>query len=154
MQKLYLNRHSKPSRSQLTSEQIVQSIKDDLINIKQRILKNIKENILDQCDEDTFYYCWSGLDLEIKVSIHIHINRLHSTEFPNMCQLIQIMVATAANSSPLKRSYTTKLQMVAAKQRNHFESKHLETLYLLATLNKELKPRKPSEYVEEIKLLE
>ena len=71
-----------------------------------------------------------------------------------MCQLIQIMVATAANSSPLKRSYTTKLQMIAAKQRNHFESKHLETLYLLATLNKELKPRKPSEYVEEIKLLE
>ena len=65
MQKLRLNRHNKPSRSQPTSEQIVQSIKDDLINIKQRILKNIKENILDQCDEDTFYYCWSGLDLEI-----------------------------------------------------------------------------------------
>ena len=76
MQKLRLNRHNKPSRSQPTSEQIVQSIKDDLINIKQRILKNIKENILDQCDEDTFYYCWSGLDLEIKVSIHIRINRL------------------------------------------------------------------------------
>ena len=76
MQKLRLNRHNKPSRSQPTSEQIVQSIKDDLINIKQRTLKNIKENILDQCDEDTFYYCWSGLDLEIKVSIHIRINRL------------------------------------------------------------------------------
>ena len=77
----------------------------------------------------------------------------HSTEFPNMCQLIQIMVATAANTSPLERSYT-KLQMVAAKRRNHFESKNLETLYLLAALNKELKPRKPLEYVEELKLLE
>ena len=54
----------------------------------------------------------------------------HSNEFPNMCQLIQIMVATAANTSPLERSYT-KLQMVAFKQRNHFESKNLET-YLLA----------------------
>ena len=215
MQKLYLNQHSKPSRSQPTSEKVVQSIKDDLINIKQRTLKNIKENILDQCDEDTFYYCWSGLDLEIKVSIHIRINRLrdivsrfcserihvvqkftspnhdkendltisdkwegyemhvhyppkidctedemlmeiksagpsigklwmievnkakgkqavyqlslwqqffkeHSTEFPNMCQLIQIMVATTANTSPLERLYT-KLQMVPAKRRNHFE---------------------------------
>ena len=246
MQKLYLNRHSKPSRSQLTSEQIVQSIKDDLINIKQRILKN-RKNIFDQCDEDTLYYCWSGLDLEIKVSIHICINRLrdivsrfcgecihvvqkftspnhdkendptipdkwegyeihlhyppkidctedemlmeikstwpsvgklwmievnkakgkqavdqlfvwqqfvkeHSTEFRSMCQLMQIMVATVANTSPLERSYT-KLQMVAAKRRNHSESKNLET-YLLAALNKELKPRKPSEYVEELKLLE
>ena len=65
---------------------------------------------------------------------------------------MQLMVATAANTSPLERSYT-KLQMVAAKRRNHSESKNLET-YLLAALNKELKPRKPSEYVEELKLLE
>ena len=77
----------------------------------------------------------------------------YSTEFPNVCQLIQIMVATAANTSPLQRSYT-KLQMVAAKRRNHFESKNLETLYLIAALNKELKPRKPSEYVKELKLLD
>ena len=76
----------------------------------------------------------------------------HSTEFLNMCQLIQIMIATAANTSPLERWYT-KLQMVAAKRRNHFKSKNLETLYLLAALNKELKPRKPSEYVEELKLM-
>ena len=77
----------------------------------------------------------------------------HSTEFPNMCQLIQIMVATAANTSPLERSYT-KLQMVPAKRRNHFESKNLGTLYLLAALNKELKLRKPSEYVQDLKLME
>ena len=38
----------------------------------------------------------------------------HSTEFPNMCQLIEVMVATGANTSPLERSYT-KLQIVAAK---------------------------------------
>ena len=51
----------------------------------------------------------------------------HSTEFLNMRQLIQIMVATAANTSPSERLYT-KLLMVAAKRRNHFESKNLETL--------------------------
>ena len=89
-----------------------------------------------------------------QLSVWQQFVKQHSTEFPNMYQLIQIMVATAANSSPLERSYTTKLQMVSAKQRNHFESKYLETLYLLATLNKELKPRKPSEYLEEMKLLE
>ena len=77
----------------------------------------------------------------------------HSTEFPNMCQQIQIMLATTANTSPLERSYT-KLQIVPAKRRNHFESKNLGTLYLLAALNKELKLRKPSEYVEDLKLLE
>ena len=76
----------------------------------------------------------------------------HSTEFRNMCQLMQIMVATVANTSPLERSYT-KLQMVAAKLRNRFKSENLEK-YLLAALDKELKPRKPSEYVEELKLLE
>ena len=69
-----------------------------------------------------------------------------------MCQLMQIMVATVANTSPLERSYT-KLQMVAAKLRNRFKSENLEK-YLLAALDKELKPRKPSEYVEESKLLE
>ena len=247
MQRLHLNRHSKPSRSR-TSEQIVQSIKDDLTDIKHRILKNIKDNIEDQCDENTFYYCWSGLDLELKLPLQLRIDRLrdivsrfcservhvvqkfaspnhdreedptvpdkwegyemhlhypskincteekmlveikadwpsigklcmvevnkakgkrpldqlsvwqqfvkeHSTEFPNMCQLIQIMVATAANTSPLERSYT-KLQMVAAKRRHHFEPKNLEILCLLAALNKELKPRKPTSYAKELKLLE
>ena len=75
MHKLCFNRHSKPSCSQ-NREEIVQSIKHDLTDIKQRILKNIKENIEDQCDENAFYYCWSGLDLEMKLSLQICINRL------------------------------------------------------------------------------
>ena len=45
----------------------------------------------------------------------------HFTELPNVVRLIQILVATPANTSPLERSYT-KLQIVAAKRRNHFTS--------------------------------
>lgn len=43
--------------------------------------------------------------------------------------------------------------MVAAKQWNSFEQIYLETLYFLTALNKGLHPRKPTEYVEESKLL-
>ena len=38
----------------------------------------------------------------------------HSTKFPSMCQLIQIVIATSVYTNPLERLYT-KLQMVAAK---------------------------------------
>ena len=37
--------------------------------MKHRILTNIKDNINDHCMEDTFYYCWSALDLSDKLSI-------------------------------------------------------------------------------------
>ena len=79
--------------------------------------------------------------------------REHSTEFPNMCHLVQIMLGTAANTSPLERSYT-KLQMVAAKRRNHFLPENLELLYLLAALNHELPPRSSRQYDAELELLE
>ena len=31
--------------------------------MKERIIANIEANIYDQCGKNTFYYCWSGLDL-------------------------------------------------------------------------------------------
>ena len=49
-----------------------------------------------------------------QLSVWQQLVKEHSTEFPSMCQLIQIMVATAANTSSLERSYM-KLQMVATK---------------------------------------
>ena len=59
--------------------------------------------------------CWKKLQNE------------HFTELPNVIRLIQILVATPANTSPLERSYI-KLQIVAAKRRNHFTSGNLEVL--------------------------
>ena len=49
----------------------------------------------------------------------------HFLEFPSFVQLIQVMVCTP-NTSPLERSFT-KLQLVAAKRRNHFLPQNLET---------------------------
>ena len=46
-------KYSKPSCPQ-TIEEIPQSIKDDLTDIKQRILKYIKDNTENQCDENIF----------------------------------------------------------------------------------------------------
>ena len=62
------------------------------------------------------------------------------------------MVATPANTSPLERSYT-KLQLVAAKRRNHFISENLEVLYLLAAINHLCLPHGVTEYDAEIKKL-
>jgi hypothetical protein len=77
----------------------------------------------------------------------------HFSEFPHMCQLIKVMVATPGNTSPLERSYT-KLEIVAAKRRNHFKPENLEVLYLLAALSDELPVRNAQDYNMEIKRLE
>ena len=61
------------------------------------------------------------------------------------------MVTTPANTSPLERSYT-KLQLVAAKRRNHFTSENLEVLYLLAATNHLCLPRGATEYDAKIKI--
>ena len=60
------------------------------------------------------------------------------------------MVTTLANTSLLERSYT-KLQLVAAKRRNHFTSENLEVLYLLAAINHLSLLRGATEYDAEIK---
>ena len=63
------------------------------------------------------------------------------------------MVTTPTNTPPLERSYT-KLQLVAAKRRNHFTSENLEVLYLLAAINHVCVPRGATEYDAEMKKLE
>lgn len=70
-----LNRNDRPSHFWI-SEEIVQSIKDDLTDTKQKIPKTITDNIEDQCDENTFYYCWTSFDLEKKLSLEICKNRM------------------------------------------------------------------------------
>ena len=71
-------------------------------------------------------------------------------EFPNACQLIQIMISTAGNTSPLERGYT-HLQMVASKRRICVHPDNLEVLFLLATLK--IPQKKPNKYEHEIKRL-
>ena len=84
--------------------------------------------------------------------IWIKFQQEYFLEFPNVVRLCQIMVTTPANTSPLERSYT-KLQLVAAKRRNHFTSENLEVLYLLAAINHVCLLHGAIEYDAEIKKL-
>ena len=236
-----LNHPHKSSRN-ITEERRLENVKDDLASVKTRIVDNIVDNVKDQCGDGTYYFSWSGLDLEMKISpderkarlkdvitlfcterihtvakyanraevdtipdvwegykVHLHypqkiscteaemwkevdgslkmFNSLwlqeinssnaskkersllnvwkrfldnHSMEYPNVCQLVQIMIATAGNTSPLERGYTHH-QMVTSKRRNRINPDNLEVLFLLATLK--IPVKKPDQYVNEIKRL-
>ena len=56
-----------------------------------------------------------------------------SSEFPNTCLLISIMIATPSNSSLIERAYSI-LEIICAKRRNRLTAEHIECLFLLATL--------------------
>ena len=75
----------------------------------------------------------------------------YAMQHPLFCQLLQIMIATPPNTSPVERGYTN-LEMVAAKRRNHMSSENLETLFLLSTLK--VPVRGPDDYKKEIELLQ
>ena len=62
------------------------------------------------------------------------------------------MLATPANTSPLEQSYT-RLQIIAAKRKNHLQPKNLEVLNLLATLQDQVKSLDPEKYEKVIKWL-
>ena len=62
-----------------------------------------------------------------------------------------IMIATAANTSPLERSYT-KLQMVAEKRRGRIEPPNLEMRYLISA--RDIPIKTPEEYTLERRKLE
>ena len=44
-------------------EERVQQLGAKLQDLKDKVTKNLKDNIQDQCDNSTFYYNWSELDL-------------------------------------------------------------------------------------------
>ena len=90
--------------------------------------------------------------VEYNIICIINSSRKHATEYPNMVQLLHVMVASPANTSFLERSHTL-LQMIAAAWRNHFTADNLELLYLLATLKQFMRNRKPVQYAEEAALL-
>ena len=209
-----LNYSHHPSRN--TFDTRLHSLKNELKAVKVRIVDNIVDNVRDQCDDQTYFYAWSGLDLELKLSVTERVNRLrdiinvyctervHTVQkyrtqkeedtvadnwegyqvnlmYPKkinmteeeLCQelevafktisqlylaevnaavgqLVQILISTASNTSPLERGYTY-LEMIAAKRRNKLEPKTIETLFMLASLK--LPVKKYSEYAMEVERL-
>ena len=72
-------------------------------------------------------------------------------QYPNVCKLFKILIATPCNTSCVERGYSF-LQMVCAPRRNHLKAEHLETLFLLAALKLPVKDSK--DYKQEIEILE
>ena len=235
---MLLNHPHKPTRG-VSEAARLQKVKDELDDVKTRITSNVVENVRDQCDGDTFYYCWSALDLSLKLSpqqrkdrisdvvtlfctkkVHIvqkytnkqetdttdntwedhkvelqfpakisvtkeelfeefdsaikTVNGLyieevnlarmqkrtikqlnvwqkfltgHYMEFPAFSQLVQILLTTAGNTSPVERSYTY-LEMITSKRRNRILPRHLETLFLLTSL--QIPVKEPDSYTKEV----
>ena len=52
----------------------------------------------------------------------------HSLEFLHVTQLLQIMIATAANTSPVERGYSF-LEMITTKRRNRMQPENIETQF-------------------------
>ena len=72
-------------------------------------------------------------------------------EYQNKSLLVQAMLCTAANTSPVEKGYMI-LKMVASKRRNHITSENLEVLFLLGTLK--ISVKNPEDYENETKRLE
>ena len=50
-----------------------------MVDIRQRTLTNIEENIVSQCSKQAFYYAWSALDLGIKdLALEERLERMES----------------------------------------------------------------------------
>ena len=75
----------------------------------------------------------------------------HVLEYQNTSLLVQAMLCTAANTSPVERGYMI-LQMVTSNRRNWITSENLEVLLLLGTLKIPVKD--PEDYENERKCLE
>ena len=68
----------------------------------------------------------------------------------HLCKSLMILIASAANTSPLERSYST-LEIVCVKRRVNLTPETMEILYLLRVLK--IGSKSPFEYEKEIELL-
>ena len=75
----------------------------------------------------------------------------YSLQYQYTCLLIQSMISTATNTSPVERGYTI-LQIIASKRRNRISPENLELLFLLGTLK--IPVKSAEDYKQERKRLE
>ena len=55
---------------------IIHIFKAKLAELRSKVIENVAGNIRDQCNEDSYFYSWSGLDLEATLTIDDRIMRL------------------------------------------------------------------------------
>ena len=66
--------------------------------------------------------------------LYCYIIDNYMINFPDVCEMLLILMAAASNTGPLERSYS-KLAKICYKDRNKPSSSNLEVLYLLAVHN-------------------
>ena len=76
---------------------------------------------------------------------------LHSIQYPNVSQLLLILIATPANTSPVEQGYTL-LEIICEKRRNRLNVENVVALFILANLKLNIKDQ--MEYEKEIERLE
>ena len=74
---------------------------------------------------------FKALKVDALFAFYCHIIDNHYINFPNVCELLLILMSFSPNTSPLERSYS-KLAKICYKDRNRLGQSNLETLYLLA----------------------
>ena len=72
---MMLNHPHKPS-CHVTEDEHLGKVKTELTAIKEKILTNFIQNVKDQCDTQTNYFLWSGLDVQLKLSVPDRITHL------------------------------------------------------------------------------
>ena len=79
----------------------------------------------------------------------------YGLQYPNIAQLLQILLSARANTSPVKRGFTY-LERVASERRKHLYPENLDTLFLLSALKVPIKSvtsyQAEIEYLEEAQL--
>ena len=84
---------------------VLTQAKENLCKLEDRILTNIKENIKDQCGDNTYYYCWSALDLGDKSSVEERITKLLGilcTEESACCEEVYLQENGSSCASPFQ----------------------------------------------------
>ena len=76
--------------------------------------------------------------------------RTRDMEFPHVCDLVRIMLATPPNSAWVERAYS-KLEQLCQKRRNKIDVNHLEDQFFLGLLN--LQSKECMDYEKEILIL-
>jgi hypothetical protein len=64
----------------------------------------------------------------------VHIVEEHSIQYPNLSDLILLLLAITPGTGPLERSFSP-LAKICYKDRGNTEAQNLETLYMFKTLN-------------------
>ena len=93
------------------------------------------------------------LKVDALFSFYCHIIDNHYINFPNVCELLLILMSFSPNTSPLERDYS-KLAKICYKDRNRLGESNLETLYLLAVHKITSEEEKKVVYENGRKLLE